>query len=94
MLDQPLQQISAVIAAAWANTGLFNGSTGFAAGVQSCMTDLFVNDEQTTQSNAIVRQHIVLLADLPLQVRHKGVVQISNTSFFPVCGSIYSSEYK
>ena len=56
--------------------------------LQQCVTDLLVDDEQTTQRHTIICQDIVFLADLPLQVGHKRIIQVTNATLFPVCASI------
>ena len=49
------------------------------------MQHLLVNDEQATKGNAVGGQHIVLLHNLALQVRDKGVCQVTHSSLVAVC---------
>ena len=49
------------------------------------MRHLLVNDEKAAQGNAIRGQHIVLLHNLALQVRHQGVCEVTHSTLVAVC---------
>lgn len=45
---------------------------------------LLVDDEEAAQGNAIVRQHLIGRADLLLEIRDKGVLEVAKTSLLAV----------